>query len=52
MSIKWMYERSVSVTVDTVHLPSLFSKVLKVGFVKDQIASSGITHGLLVNMHR
>jgi len=52
MSIKWMNERSVNVAVDTVCLPSLSSKILKVGFVKDQIASSGRTQGLLVNMHR
>lgn len=51
MSIKWMDENSVSVTVDTVCLPSLSSKVLKVGFVKGQIARSGITQGL-VNMCR
>lgn len=34
---EWMDERSVNVTVDIVCLLSLSSKILRVGFVKDQI---------------
>lgn len=52
MNIKRRDGRSVSVTVDTLCLPSLSSKVLKVGFVKGHIAFSGIIEGFLVKMHR
>lgn len=49
-----MDERSQSVTnvYSVSFLPSLSPKVLKVGFVKGQIANSGITRDLLINMHR
>ena len=37
MSIKWMVERSVSVTRLLVCHPSLASKILSIGFVKDHM---------------
>lgn len=48
MLIEWMAETSVNGTGNIMCLRSLSSKVLRVGFVKYQIASSGTSQDLLV----
>lgn len=47
-----MDEISVNGTVNIMCLLSLSSKVLRVGFVKYQIASSGISHDLVIYVYK